>query len=704
MVLLYVWGEMKNGWKGIAFYAFLAVFTVTAGYGIDISVRATPELTVPLGKDGTLYSLGGGGSAHATISLFNFFAPGIETGIQVQPLLNVGTSIVFLRVGGEANFYIYPIPRLFLNGGAVFGSYIGIPPEGSSEATEETSNFSGLYWGAHIDGGYRFSPAFTLCGAVGYRSYLYIPESIFSGLSFGVSARLELGALSGEDTGVTMEVIEDNPVFPILYSRYDRLPLGKIQLINEEQAEIRDVEVSFQAGDYTSRPLLLESRPLLQRGAGMDVSLHALFNEELLSFSENTKIEGEVIISYTFLDAERKVHQSKTVSIYHRNAARWEDDRIAAAFISPNDPAVLEYSKFLAGIVRERVRPDINDTLQYGMGLFEGFRLSEIAFTPDPSTPYDQTRTNSGLVDYIQYPHQTIAYKGGDRDDIGLLYTAALESIGIRTAFIPLPSEFLVAIDLGIDEKTAKSQFYFDNELIYRQDTTWIPLQVSRIKEGFMSAWVEGHKIWKEAVEGGDDVPFIPVAEAWKEYPSVGVAGESSAYPKPKDEKVINAFENSLYRYIKREVDPQAEAITGRFGPDGGGGRDFNRLGILYAMYSLLSEAKEWFQKAFDDGFRPAAINLGNVAFLQEDYEEAAEYFTKALEYRSNNRSALIGLARAKYELDIFSEADELYQEIKKIDPDLAERYSYLSSTVEGSVSRASSAADRKGNLLWDEE
>jgi tetratricopeptide (TPR) repeat protein len=127
-------------------------------------------------------------------------------------------------------------------------------------------------------------------------------------------------------------------------------------------------------------------------------------------------------------------------------------------------------------------------------------------------------------------------------------------------------------------------------------------------------------------------------------------------------------------------------------------------MGILYATYSLLPEAEEWFLKALKDDYMPAAVNLGNVAFLKEDYEAAVRYFSQALEYRPSHRGALIGLARAKYELDVFTEADELYQQIKEIDPELAERYSYLSSQVEGSVSRASSAADRKGDLLWDEQ
>ncbi len=659
-------------------------------------MQATPELTIPLGSDSSLYSIGAGGTVHGNIYLFHFFAPGLQTGVQIQPLRNVGNSLTFLRGGLEANFYLFPISRLYINGGGAFGSYIGFHPS--------TTNFSGLFWSANVDVGFRFSPVFTLSAGAVYRSYLYVPEPVYSGLSVGINAHVQLSSLSGKNTGIEFEPIQDNPVFPILYAQYDAVPVSRVKIINNEQAEIRNVAIYFQAGEYTSARLLAKEIPIMRKGAAVDVPIYALFNEEILSFSENTKIEGEIAVKYEFLNSEREAIETKSVFIHHRNSMQWEDDRIVAAFVSPNDPAVLEYSKFVAGLVRENVRPGISDKLQYGMGLFEGLRLSEIVFSPDPSTPYQETRVDSTAVDYIQYPYQTIAYKGGDRDDIGLLYAAALESVGIHAAYIPFAEDFLVAIDLGMTEEEALENFYNTDEFIFKNDTTWIPIQVSQVREGFMRAWIGGIEIWKRHVTGDDGPIFIPIVEAWKKFPSVGVSGETAAYDKPKDQKIIKAFENSLYRFIKSEVDPQAEQFIGKFEANGGTGREYNKLGILYARYSLLGDAKTWFIKALESGFRPAAVNLGNLAFLQEDYENAVLFFTKALEYRPDSRAALIGLARSKYELDVFTEADDLYQQIKEIDPALAERYSYLSSRVEGSVSRASSAADRKGDVFWDEE
>ena len=256
-----------------------------------------------------------------------------------------------------------------------------------------------------------------------------------------------------------------------------------------------------------------------------------------------------------------------------------------------------------------------------------------------------------------------------------------------------------------MNENEAKRTFQFSDDLIFYENTAWVPVQVSLIREGFMRAWLEGARSWNDYSASDSAPPFYPVLDAWEKYPSVGIAGESTEVERPLVSLVENAFESALYRFIRREIDPQVQALQDRLNDDNNDrtSRVHNRLGILYAQYGLLTEASEQFTLAVDGGFTSALVNLGNTAYLQGDYEAAVEHFNKALAYRPDSHAALIGLARAKYELDVFIEVDELYQKIKEIDPSLADRYSYLSSKIEGSVSRASSAANRKGDVFWDE-
>jgi tetratricopeptide (TPR) repeat protein len=262
----------------------------------------------------------------------------------------------------------------------------------------------------------------------------------------------------------------------------------------------------------------------------------------------------------------------------------------------------------------------------------------------------------------------------------------------------------LVAFPLASDEKSLRASFGSAAELLYIDGKAWLPLQVSLIREGFLRAWQGGGKKWKDAELAGEEPQLIVVAEAWKTYPAVGLPAVDFRPAKPLEEYVTLAFDNVLTRFVAREIEPKVKKLLADFGRNPTP-KQLNSLGILYARYGMLDEAKVQFQKSSSSGFAPAFTNLANVSFLQKDYETAARWFEEALKGAPTSKSAIIGLARARYELDAYAEADDLFGKVKAIDPALAARYSYLSSKVDGSTSRASSAAaDRGGAMSWSEE
>jgi tetratricopeptide (TPR) repeat protein len=222
------------------------------------------------------------------------------------------------------------------------------------------------------------------------------------------------------------------------------------------------------------------------------------------------------------------------------------------------------------------------------------------------------------------------------------------------------------------------------------------------VKEGFMAAWRGGAKKWNEAIAAGAAPGFHPLSEAWKSFPPVGIPGAEAKVTKPSEERLNVAFENAVTRFITGELGPRVKKLLSLM-TAGGTEKQHNALGLLYARYGLFAEAKPELKKAAASGYVPALINLGNIAFLEKNYEGAVDYFRRVLEQQPDNKAALVGLARAKYELDLFSESDELFGRVIALDPALAEQYAYLSSRIEGSKSRAASALDR-GDVLWSAE
>jgi tetratricopeptide (TPR) repeat protein len=476
-----------------------------------------------------------------------------------------------------------------------------------------------------------------------------------------------------------------------------------VRITNTEQAEIRDVKVTFSLGDYSSEAAPCATIAYLGRGASVEVPLYAVFNSNVLALTDSTKMQGTLRIDYELLGAPQTRTRSETVSFLHRNALTWKDPAIIGAFISQNDPAVLDLSKYVAGLVRDRIRPDLDKKLQFGMGLFESLRLVGLKYAPDPSTPYAAYHADAAKVDYLQYPYQTLSYKGGDSDDLAILYAAILESVDVPSALIPLDDEMIVAFCLEMNESRARSSFLNAGDLIFMDGAVWLPVEVSRIREGFIAAWQGGAAKWR-AAQGAGKASFLPTAKIWESHPPIGLTGIDFRALKPEADQIALAFENAMGRFIVKEAEPRAKQLLAEMGKTGTG-KQYNSLGILYARYGLLDKAREAFQKSIDLGYAPAYTNIANVDFLLKDYEAAIANYEAALRLQPDNRTALIGLARAKYEVDAYADADALYGRVMQVDPALAARYAYLSSKVDSSTSRASSAAaDRGAATAWDEE
>lgn len=668
-----------------------ALTAVGRAEALDVSLRASPDFFIPVLDSPALFSVGGGATVAADLELFGLFAPSIETSFRVAPGLNTEKNLLLTSAGLGASAFFYPVPRVKLRFGAAAGPYLG---------AYKSSVAAGGYWKARAEAGYRFSPSFSLCAGAEFFQYISTRSTLLSGLSIGVTADVSTALFTERDSGLSVEPIEDKPVFPILSASYETTPFGRVNITNREQGEIRDVEVSFAAGRYSSRQKVCAAFPLIRRGETVSAPLHLSLNEQVLSLTEPTKVQGELSISYSLLDSRLQARKPLTVRFNHRNAVDWSDERMAAVFVSPNDPAVLEYSKFVAGLVRERLRPGVDRNLQYGMALFEGLRLSGIACAPDPNTPYQDYHGGARGVDYLQYPHQTLAYHGGDCDDVCILYAAILESVGVRAAFIPLRGDFLVAFPLASTEADARATFSDMSSLVIRDGAAWVPLRASLVREGFLSAWQGGVQAWKDA-QGSTPV-FYRLGEAWKAFPPVGVTGEDAAAVRPAEPPLLQAFENVVSRFVAREIGPRIGRLLSEMGPSGGTVRQQNAAGLMYARYGMLAEAQEQFMRAASVGYVPALVNLGNIAFLRKSWDEAAGWFSRALESQPENKAALLGLARARYEMDQFSASDELFSRVLKLDPSLADRFAYLSSRMEGSASRAA-AVDRTG-VLWSQE
>jgi len=629
--------------KKFCFLIIILILLACKIFALDLNIRATPELAVPVGSaSAPFYSLGFGGALNADIELFNVLSVGPEINYWYIPLLNTGTNLHFINGGASLGAYAFPLSRLKLQLKASGGAY---------QCLSSTSAYGNMWWKIHGDAAFRFNPTFAISGSAGYIRFEYNKdEPLYTGILAGISFQVSIDTQVVKGN-IAATLKQDEPVFPLFYGIYKQNAIGTITVVNNESAEIRNLNVSFRAGDYTSSLLLCGSADLVKKRQSVNVPLYADFAGTIQNFTENGKIPGELVITYNLLGTERKVSKTVVVPVYNRNTLRWTDSSVLASYISPDSPEVLDYSKYIVGIARENLRTGLNRNMQFAMYLFEGLKAGGISVSNDKTTPYASFHLDSSQLDYIQYPFQTLAYHSGDLDDLGILYAAALESVGLRSAIIPLKDDFVVAVSLAIAPDDAKDLFATNDNLLTIADEVWIPLSMSVIREGFVNSWYKGIQELNAAFSEDVQPDVIIISEAWKTYPAASIVGTEAKFEKPGADVISRAVDTDLMRYISAEFGPKIQNIKDQLDTQGTSATLYNQLGLLYIRAGMYDEAKVEYQKAAALKSVSALINLGNICLLEKDFKTAGVWFKKALELQPDSKGAQTGLDRVNLEL-----------------------------------------------------
>jgi len=170
----------------------------------------------------------------------------------------------------------------------------------------------------------------------------------------------------------------------------------------------------------------------------------------------------------------------------------------------------------------------------------------------------------------------------------------------------------------------------------------------------------------------------------------------------PDPNTVTGVYRSVLQSFVQREVGPRAEKLRADMARSEGDLRLVNKLGLLYAKYGLYDEATREFRKALEaKEYVPILVNLGNIAFLQKDARQAAGYHERAVRSDSANAVAVLGLARAKYELEDRAGARELYLKLRDLSSELASKNQYL---VAGSTDTTRAGTADQTPLPWSED
>lgn len=662
----------------------------------DFTLNLTPTVSFPLGPivdgDLPLFDIGGGGSLSAEFA--PAFAPFLFAAAAADadflPLNGASSSLTLLAGGAVLGASLSPVPRLALRVSGGGGIYAAL-----AEAGTVSNPF--LRGGGELE--LRINPTISMKVGASYK-YLFTPTGP---LYQGISATLGLSYnLAGSRKGTALKVDDRlNPIFPLFYTYYDKHPAGELILTNPENAAYEHVRVSFYSKQYMDGPRLSVELDRLAGGESRSVSVYALFNDSIFKVTEGTKAAGEILVDYYYMGAPRSRSFPVTVTVQNRNAMTWDDDRKAAAFVTAKDPLILAFAKNVASVVRYQGAAPVSENFRTGMSLFQALTLYGIGYAADPRTPYATFSGTESSVDFLQFPGQTLAYRGGDCDDLSVLYCALLESVGVSSALVTTPGHIFVAFDAGVPADQAAALFPDSGELIVKDGVAWVPVEVTAVKEGFVRAWNLGSQEWREA-EAAGSAAFYPVQEAWKTYEPVGFAEGVAAVVLPAPQQVTDSYSNELRRFLDAHVAPLVADLQIKSQLAGKRPEQIaNKAGVLYARFGALDEAAGFFRTAAKaKGYVPALTNLGNVYYLKGDMKAASGQYGRALALAPQNTLALAGVAKVAYAQQDYKGMDAAVAQLKAIDPALAASLDVKGGAV--TVERAADA-DAREVASWED-
>ena len=487
-------------------------------------------------------------------------------------------------------------------------------------------------------------------------------------------------------------------IYPVFRTYYAAHPLGTIVLRNGLDKPITGIKVTFQIKEFMSDPTDCPAPAQLGPGKSTPVDLFGLFLPTILQTTEKTKAQAKIDVEYT-LNGQVQ-HQSivQVIPVLDRNATTWADNRRAAAFVTAKDPAVLIFSKNVNSMVKGKVRGAVNPNLLTAIAFFEALQLYGLTYSLDP---VPTLTTSKQVADYIQFPRQTLQYKGGKCSDFSVLYAALLESVGIETAFITIPGHIFMAFSTGLDPAEARKTFSRADELVIRAGKSWIPVEVTE-SAGFLKAWQDGAKEWRENLSR-EQADFYPIHEAWTLYEPVGLSGAEVAVSLPPSEKVVERYLEAADRFVDQEIFPKVAALSREMEKSQDPRVPGNALGVLYARYGRYDRAAQQFEKLLaKEEYVPALLNLGNIYSLSDQKEKALQYYNRAYSKEHDNPRVLLAVARVNHDLENYYQVRKVYAVLKSKDPELAAKFSYLDLKGE-EATRAAEISGVNEVVLWVE-
>lgn len=475
--------------------------------------------------------------------------------------------------------------------------------------------------------------------------------------------------------------VELSAVFASAYKYYEAHALGKVVIKNNTGRTYPKVKLSFSIKEFMDFPTEIEIPEMLPKKE-MTFDLKPVFSNKILDVTENTSLQSEISLTYHIGGEPKKVSRTFPVTLYERHAMTWDQKGKVGAFVTPRDPAVVDFSRLVIQPYVDAY-PNLHQSIVYARAIYAALGVYGLSYIVDPTSPYQEFSENTARVDYLQYPRDTLARKSGDCDDLSTLFAACLENIGIDTAFVDVPGHVFVMFNTGVSEQDKATLGFSDSLLVLYQGTVWIPVEMTLVGSSFTRAWQKGAEEYRDWSAKGK-VEIIDIHKAWEQFKPATLPKADEKAIKVKREEIEAKYRGELDALARQRLTNLSAEYLDALKKNPNDQNALGQLGILYGENGLYAEALVQFQKmlALDKSNAVALNNIGNINLLQERLEDAKQAYESALKLAPGEPGIMVNLARVLFQTGKQEEAKKLFQEATAIDPRVLRQYGDLAASL----------------------
>lgn len=384
-------------------------------------------------------------------------------------------------------------------------------------------------------------------------TYTFEVQAVDQDLNYSVPAQVQLEVYHQSSMApVRLEGLQVGDVFASFYASYAQRGLGSVQVVNDD-LQPAEATLRFYLPPFMGRPF--EQRLTLAPQSSQAVELLPHLDADLLQVRDSRTLQAEVELEFERDGQIHSIKEQPEITLHGTGALRWDSVARAAVFITSNDPAVLKFARTTLVEFETDIKAlgQPGQNLLQAMLLFEALKQHGVRYRTDANTPYTQASADAAVVDYIQYPAETLQHKAGDCDDLTVLYCSLLENAGVGTALVDYPGHIFLLFDTGVARQQGFLLPWAATQYVMWQERLWIPVEITHLDGSFHQAWQVGLEKLSNLSELELRDRLVTTATAWQQYPST-VPRFESPVEVPTSTALKAAFE-AQYVALKATID-----------------------------------------------------------------------------------------------------------------------------------------------------